>query len=35
MLIYVYIFGNKKYVNIYFSSIAVLKCTPSDRQIYP
>jgi len=22
-------------VNIYFSSIANLKCTPSDRQMYP
>jgi len=34
-LIYVEIFGKKWYVNIFFSSIASLKCTPSDRQMYP
>ena len=25
----------KRYVNIYLSSIANVKCTPSDRQMYP
>jgi len=30
-----YKFVNKRYVNIYWSSIANLKCTPSDRYMYP
>ena len=29
------IFGNKSYANIFCSSIDNLKCTPSDRQMYP
>jgi len=28
-------FGNKLYANIFCSSIDYLKCTPSDRQMYP
>ena len=35
ILIYVYIFRNKYNVTIFFSYIANLKSTPSDRQIYP
>jgi len=35
ILIYVYIFRNKYNVTIFFSYIANLKCTPSNRQIYP
>jgi len=30
---YMWIFGNKLYINIFFSSI--VKCNPSDRQMYP
>jgi len=35
VLIHVKIFRNKYNVSIFFSYIANLKCTPSDRQIYP
>jgi len=34
-VIYVQIFENKQHVNIFLPSIANLKCTPSDRQMYP
>ena len=33
-MIYVQIFENKQHVNIFLPSIAYLKCTPSDRQMY-
>ena len=35
ILIYIQIFRNKYNVTIFFSYIANLKCTPSDRQICP
>jgi len=34
-VVYVQIVENKQHVNIFLSSIANLKCTPSDRQMYP
>jgi len=34
-VIYVQIFENKQYVSIFLPSIANLKCTSSDRQMYP
>jgi len=34
-VIYVHIFENKQHVNIFLPSIAYLKCTPSDKQMYP
>jgi len=34
-MIHVSMVGNQRYVTIYFASIVNLKCTPSDRQMYP
>jgi len=34
ILIYVQIFPNKYNVTIFFSYVANLECTPSDRQMY-